>query len=102
MKLGIVMSTFFALLGIAEISINPINAFVLFVIALVYFRGYQRGKSFIYTASLIAVIFAIISILALMASCINCVVLNEPYEWKLDYGLAGIIALPLLWKIKPS
>jgi len=101
LKLSIAMFLLFTFLGIAEISINPVNAFVLFVIALIYFRGHQKGKSSIYTASLIAVIFATISILALIASCINCVVLNEPYEWKLDYSLAGIIALPLIWKIKP-
>ena len=101
MKLSIAMFFLFIFLGIAEVSINPVNAFVLFVIALVYFRGHQKGKSYVYTASLIAVVFAIISILALIASYIDCMILNETYEWELEFGLAGIIALPLLWKIKP-
>lgn len=99
--IGILMFALFTFLGIAEIVVNPINSFVLLTIALIYLRGYRRGKSFIYTASLIAVIFALISILTLVASFINSIILNEPCYCKIDYGLAGIIALPLLWKIKP-
>ncbi len=100
MKIGIVMSILFTILGVLEIEVNAVNAFVLFVVALVYLRGYWRGKSFIYAASLIAFVFALISILALIASFVNCLVLDEPIKWVFDYSLAGVATLPLL-KMKP-
>ena len=98
--ISLVMAVFFAILSFLEFTINPVNSFVLFTIALVYLRGYKKGISFVYTASLIAIIFALISFLTLVASLIDSIILNEPCVCKFDYGLAGVVSLPLLRKMK--
>ncbi|RLI77964.1 hypothetical protein DRP07_11555 [Archaeoglobales archaeon] len=101
MAIGMLMFLFFTFLGIEEAMINPINAFVLFVIAFVYLRGFQKGKSYIYTASLIAAIFASISILTILASYADSLLLGEEFELSFEWSLLGVFALPILWKLKP-
>jgi len=96
--IGILMAVFFSVLAIAELTINPVNSFVLFTIALVYLRSYKKGNSFVYVASIMAVLFAMISLLTLVASFLDSMILNEPCVCKLDYGLAGFVSLPLLIK----
>ena len=91
----LIMAAFFMLLALLELKVNVVNSFVLFTISVVYLRGYTQGNGFIFTASLIAVIFALISLLTLLASIFDSLILNEP-NYKLDYSLAGLIALPLL------
>ena len=92
------MLVVFALLGAMEAKINPINAFVLFVIALTYFRGIQRGKSYIFSASLIATTFALLSLLTLIASYVNSLLLGEEFKLSLEWSLAGLICFPVLFK----
>ncbi len=99
---GIVMFLFFILLGIKEAQINLINSFVLFVIAFVYLRGFQRGKSYIYAASLIAVVFASISVLTVVASYANSLLLGEGFKFNLEWSLLGLISFPFLLGLKPT
>ena len=96
--ISIVMSAIFVLAGVMETSINLINAFTLLVIAIVYFRGYQKGISYTYTASLIAVIFALLSLLVLIASFVDNLLVGTGLS--LSWSLIGFVSLPLILRIK--
>ena len=94
--LGIVMSLIFLLLGVMEASTNPINAFVLFVTALIFFRSIQRGESYIFSASLVASTFALLSLLTLIASYANSLLLGEEFRLSFEWALVGLVCLPML------
>lgn len=96
--LGTILFLTFLFLGIEELEINPINAFVLFVTAFTFLRGLQKGESYLYTASLIAVVFGLISALVVVASFANGLLLGEEPEFNLEWSLMGILLLPILSK----
>jgi hypothetical protein len=100
-SVNLLMSSIFILAGAMETTMNPVNAFTLFVIAMVYFRGLQRGNSYIYTASLLAVVFAVLSLLVMGASFADSL-LSGTFKISTDWGLIGFVSLPMVFRIPKS
>jgi len=74
-------------LALAELPRNPMNAFVLFVIAGTFLKGFVvKKKSYGFVASLLAVSFAVLSTLVLLATGEFC------------FGMFGYVTIPILFK----
>jgi len=80
-----------------EFGNSPMNSFVLLVIAALYLKGFLLKKdSYVLVGSLIALIFAVLSTLALLASYANSAILGEEFKLRFELGIIGYIGLAFL------
>ncbi len=97
--LGLILSLVFLVLALITARENALDALVLVVVAATYFKGWRKGsRGYLYAATILAVIFATLCLLILIANVIDAVVTGESLELKLNPGIVGFITLPLLLK----
>ncbi len=76
-----------------------LNAFVLLTIAAIYLRGgTSKSKTYTFAASLLAVCFATLSALAMLASAIDATFFDGSF--RVETGIFGFLSLPLLERLR--
>jgi len=99
--LNLVFALLFASLALIEAKNSLLNAFVLFTIATTYFRGWRKkSKAYTATASILALCFASLSMLIMLAYAVNAAFFGEAF--KFETGIVGFVTIPLLLKLKKS
>ncbi len=91
------VAVLFTLTSFFEFFRSPMDSFVLAVIAALYFKGcFSRRGSYIIVASLLAVVFAILTTLVIIANYANSLILGEEFKFKLELGIIGYLSLIFL------
>uniref|UniRef100_A0A7C4S5D7 Uncharacterized protein n=1 Tax=Geoglobus ahangari TaxID=113653 RepID=A0A7C4S5D7_9EURY len=86
---GLIYGLLFLILALIEIKINILNSFVLFTISAIFLKGAVKSKeNYYFVGALIAIIFAVLSLLVLIATA------------DFSYGLFGFFALPYFFILK--
>ena len=87
----------FILASIFQFQTSPMDSFVLALISALYFKGLiSRKGSYVIVASLIAVIFAVLTTLVIFADYANSIISGEEFKFKLELGILGYVGLVFL------
>jgi hypothetical protein len=104
--LSLALSIVFALLALAEAKFSGVaDALVMVVISLTYFRGWmvgrksggEDGKGYALAATLLAVSFAIIQVLSMLACFVDSVMTGEVCV-KPTPSMFGLLLLPQMYR----
>ena len=99
----ILLAAAFLGLAILQIKYSIPDALVLVVISATYFRGWQtKKKGYEYAASILAVSFALIEILAFLAIYIDSLISGETGDLVVTPAMFGILTLPVVLKYRQN
>jgi len=96
--MSLALALIFMALAVLEARNSVLNTFVLLTIAATYFKGAKKGYAYMMAASLIAVCFAAVSGLSMLASVINATFFEGQKSF--EVGIVGFVSLIPLLKLR--
>ncbi len=95
-------SALFLSTAILQFKNSPPDSFVLMTISLIFAISVFRGEVYALSASILAVVFAALSVLSALSSSILMLLSHKPIAiaFKSQLGVVGFLTLPVLLKVR--